>query len=332
MTPGVQAWIVNYRSSAALANLLDDLDEVPEVTSVVVLDNASPDDERDAARLSVLAHSKVRMEFSEVNLGFGDGHNMIATMAADDPEQYVWLLNPDLRIGTDIAARMPSATHGSRFSILSPVILTNRGSSERIWFSGGTIDLDKGVVHDSQVGRDPRALGTAATHLATEFITGAAPFMSRARWDRIGGFDERLFLYWEDVDLSLRAGRLGIPLTVVGDAAIMHLEGASSRGSTKGRARAYYYMARNRIWVSRACGARVARLAFASGLVSLLRLLAFTVRRDGPGRVRRVLAVLAGTFVGFRTPYDRPRPDAGTRRQEAGKAELQQNDETGSSC
>ena len=50
---------------------------------------------------------------------------------------------------------------------------------------------------------------------ARDFLTGAALCIPRAAWDRVGPFDERLFLYYEDVEWCLRARAAGFALRVV---------------------------------------------------------------------------------------------------------------------
>ncbi len=68
-------------------------------------------------------------------------------------------------------------------------------------------------------------------------------------WEALGGFDERYFLYWEDVDLSWRARGLGAQLLVVRDAVAVHDEGGTQQPShQRERSASYYYFnIRNRL-------------------------------------------------------------------------------------
>ena len=71
----------------------------------------------------------------------------------------------------------------------------------------------------------------------------------RELFDGIGGYDEQYFLYWEDVDFSIRAGRAGAHLQVRDDLIAQHDEGGT-QGERQGRAKsnAYYrYNCRNRL-------------------------------------------------------------------------------------
>ncbi len=65
-------------------------------------------------------------------------------------------------------------------------------------------------------------------------VTGCLLLVTREDWDALGGFDERFFMYGEDVDLSLRAARAGRPPVLVPAIEITHTVGVSS-GSRPGR-------------------------------------------------------------------------------------------------
>jgi GT2 family glycosyltransferase len=62
-------------------------------------------------------------------------------------------------------------------------------------------------------------------------ISGCLLLVRRALWDRLGGFDERFFMYGEDIDLSMRARALGFAPLVTPAATIVHVVGASAPGS-----------------------------------------------------------------------------------------------------
>ncbi|WP_433803708.1 glycosyltransferase [Actinomycetospora sp. CA-084318] len=61
-------------------------------------------------------------------------------------------------------------------------------------------------------------------------LSGASLMASRATWERVGGFDERFFLYQEDADLSLRTRSAGVDLVVANEARVFHETGSSRAG------------------------------------------------------------------------------------------------------
>jgi GT2 family glycosyltransferase len=60
-----------------------------------------------------------------------------------------------------------------------------------------------------------------------EWVVGAALAMRRADWERLGGMDEKFFLWYEDVDLGVRVGRAGGTVAMCRDVRIRHI-GAST--------------------------------------------------------------------------------------------------------
>jgi hypothetical protein len=114
----------------------------------------------------------------------------------------------------------------------------------------------------------------------------------------LGGFREDLFMYWEDVDLSLRASADGRPLITCSGAVVWHLEGGSS-GEGSGRSALYYrYTARNRIVVSAPCTSAV-RILLGPGAAVSARSLAAPLLRERHRRVAKTMAAGRGMLEGL---------------------------------
>lgn len=291
-------WIVNYNSSDCLASCLAGLNSI-KIRSIVVLDNASAAPDVDAVAELAAGDPRIRLIRSEVNLGFGAGHHRIAAETAGDavPDELIWILNPDTVVSAAATDTLCAVVQSGAADIVSPVLLYGDRDRPVVWFAGGRVDVRKGTVRHAGVGRPAGAVvpGTGAT----EFVTGAAPVMSRATWDELGGFRQDLFLYWEDADLSLRARAAGKKLAVAGDAVIWHAEGGSSDETAGTSADTFYYTARNRILV---CEQFTRRLRLVAGPGSLpLAVLAGAAFRNGRGhRLANVMAVAVGTLDGWR--------------------------------
>ncbi|HWH96815.1 MAG TPA: galactosyltransferase-related protein, partial [Pseudolysinimonas sp.] len=77
---------------------------------------------------------------------------------------------------------------------------------------------------------DPESLGGWRRDTVREvpIVTGCLLLVSRSDFDRIGGMDERFFLYGEDAEFSLRAARAGLRPVIVPEASIVHAVGAST--------------------------------------------------------------------------------------------------------
>ena len=84
---------------------------------------------------------------------------------------------------------------------------------------------------------DPESLGRWQRDTVREvpIITGCLLLVRLADWERLGGMDEDYFLYGEDAEFSMRAGRAGLRRVVVPDAVIVHeVGGSSDAGGEKG--------------------------------------------------------------------------------------------------
>lgn len=233
--------VVNFGSSDLLAGGLAALQaEVPEATFVVV-DNFSSVAEREAIRALSTNHGWRLIEMPG-NRGFGGGVNagVGAALAAGCSDLLV--LNPDALVTREALLRIAAGIPDHRRALATPVIRTSQG---RTWFAGVDLYLESGEMLRS----DRRADHPDAA--IEPWLTGACLWITKEAWEAVGEFDEEYFLYWEDVDYSVRARRAGCSLKVVEDATAVHDEGGTQRADARGpRAKSagyYYYNIRNRM-------------------------------------------------------------------------------------
>lgn len=229
--------VVNYASSQLLLqNLRRVQAEAPEV-NIVVVDNFTTMRERESVS-AMATEFGWSVELLDENRGFGGGCNAGVARAESDGSHGVLLLNPDAFIaGGDLDALI-AASNSLPYSICTPIIERSDG---RVWFDGMEVCLDDGSMRrsslaESQVGQTQR------------WLTGACMLISMEVWHRLGGFTSKYFLYWEDVDLSARAGRLGVALVVVRKSLAIHDAGGTQRHEGVGKSPSYYYYSvRNRM-------------------------------------------------------------------------------------
>jgi GT2 family glycosyltransferase len=225
------AVVVVYEAAEHAAACLDRLAAVAPSTSAVVVANGG----RSPAVVRLAdGRPQVELLVPEVNLGFAGGANAGIGRAFAGPATHALLLNDDVLLEPGavealVASAGPDGAAAPR--IEAP------GSEA---FDGAEIDWRRGF------GRHvPGRL---------DYLTGAALCIARAAWERAGPFDERLFLYYEDVDWSLRARAAGVPLRL-SDARATHAVGSSTSGAVHA-----YYSTRNRLWfLERERGRPVAR-------------------------------------------------------------------------
>lgn len=210
---------------------------------IVVVDNYSSVEE--AARVQLLASAEGwRAVMSSTNVGFGAGTNRGVGVAIAEGAARILLLNPDAWIERGSVEKLDAVVRVDLSAVVMPTILNPDGS---LHFAGADLLLDSGDMRSSR--RRPQQ----HVDRYVPWLSAACLMTSAELWTRVGGFDEGYFLYWEDVDLSVRAQSAGGRLVVLDEATAVHSEGSTHRDSRRNPAEAaksstyYYYNTRNRL-------------------------------------------------------------------------------------
>lgn len=287
--------MVNYHSAELVRSSLASLD-IELVDEILIWDNASGVHELAELAKMASVDRRIRIYGSDVNVGFGAGHNALADRSVDRPEDIVWILNPDTKLVHGTLAALRQEFMLGEFDVLSPLLVCGDLEKPEIWYNGGGIDVSAGRCWHEGYGET--GLPEPGVVKTTEFMTGAAPMMTRETWDLLGGFHERLFLYWEDVELSLRAADLGLALGVSNACVVWHMEGGSGDARSGHSATYHYYNALNRL---RVCAPRSGRLsvAFGPGLRETLAGICRPLVKERDERLRKTFAAIRGTLRGI---------------------------------
>jgi GT2 family glycosyltransferase len=202
--PQASAVIVNYNSGPRLGPLLDVL--APEVASVVIVDNASVDGSADEME----ARDNVRVLRNQTNRGFAAAANQ---GAAETAAEWVLFVNPDvhLRPGdvTTLLRGVPDDV-----AAVAPLQVDEHGSPKPET-GGYRPSLARYAMWALVPVRFHRRLGPWLAppwphgDIELDWVSGALLGIRKTVFDRLGGFDERFFLYHEDVDFGSRARRAG---------------------------------------------------------------------------------------------------------------------------
>lgn len=207
---------------------------------LVVVDNASAPDQRpDAADMPVGA---VLLQ-QETNLGFAAANNL-AARGATTP--YLVLLNPDAFPEPEWLARLFSAAEQNpqAAAIGSTQI---RADDPKQFDGAGDVLHASGIAYRSEYRRPRRALAPLAE---TFSACGAAMLVRRDAFEAVGGFDERYFCFFEDVDLGFRLRVNGARVLQASDAVVSHVGGGSIGVQSPF---AEFHGARNRLWTFVKC-------------------------------------------------------------------------------
>jgi GT2 family glycosyltransferase len=204
--------------------------------AVLVVDNDS--DENPTPALSA-RYSDVRVLRLTRNLGYAGGNNTGVRAAIDCRAVYVLLLNNDAVLAPDCVRRLVTAAQADRrIGMATPTVFHYERRNEVYW-DGGFVDWKTGDVrHDSS------SLPEEGGIVRSEWLNGCALLVRVTAIHDIGLLDERYFLYFEDADWSVRAGRRGWTNAVVSKARAWHKVAASSGGFANPVMRFYFF--RNR--------------------------------------------------------------------------------------
>lgn len=201
-------------------------------TEVIVVDNNSTDG---SAEMVSTEFPNVNLIASAVNLGFGMGNNVGVQHATND---YVMLLNSDALLQMDTGQSLLDYMHANPdVSCVTPrVVLPDTKTIQDKTF--GFIPSFKTVLMQSLginallpksrcfsgVDGDYRW----AREMQVGWVSGVCMLMRRADYLKVGGFDERFFMYCEDIELCMKLGEVG-KVVLLDDFPIVHIGGASTK-------------------------------------------------------------------------------------------------------
>jgi len=221
---------------------------------VLVVDNASNDDS-----IHKLEEYKKKFDFKLIqntsNLGFAEGNNVGLRYAISKGFDYAMVLNNDTLVDRKIFLHLLSVFEDNgRVGVVSPKIYFAKGfefHKERystrdlgrvIWYAGGKVDWNN--VMGINLGVDEVDQGQFEEIKEVDFATGCSSIFSVPVLKKVGLYDKRYFMYFEDVDLSLRIKKAGYKVLFQPKGIVWHKVAQSSNiGSDLND----YFISRNRL-------------------------------------------------------------------------------------
>lgn len=201
-------------------------------------------------------NGEIKIIRNEENLGFAGGNNVGIEDALKDGADYIIILNNDTIVDKNLVNELvKTAESDEKIGIVVPKIYFAAGfefhkdryqKEERgrvIWYAGGIMDWQNVIGHHRGV--DEVDHGQYDRQEDTELTSGCCMLMKREMFEKVGVFDERYYLYYEDSDLSVRAKREGFKIIYAPKAVLWHKNAGSAEGS--GSALQDYYITRNRL-------------------------------------------------------------------------------------
>ena len=251
----IAAVVVTHSAPAAvLRRCLDALLATPELSEIVVVANGPA---ADLAPDAIGPDRTVRLLVVD-NRGYGAAANAGIAHVAD--ASAVVVMNDDVVVQPGWLSPLADALDDPGVGVAQPVLVS---ADHDVVVSCG-VQIDRfGAGSDIGDG-GPRPSGAPVD---LELFTGGSALFDREFLRSTGGFDERLFLYYEDVDLARRGRALGWTYRLVPDSVVEHRRGTTTGGDAD---RTRYLQERNRLWhafrwespatAARACWLSVRRL------------------------------------------------------------------------
>ncbi len=192
---------------------------------IIVADSGSNDDSISLARSLVSRASVVSCS----NLGLGAAANAAAAKCATE---WMLLCNPDLTFPVDFGKQLSQVVEKysgqSEIAVVAPKLLSADGSLQ---FSVGAFPTFRSTIRDQFRPRERRKYlskpPTEAGHI--EWASGACLLIRRSAFQAVGGFDEKYFLYVEEVDLQQRLKEAGLGVAYEPGWMVIHHEPNASR-------------------------------------------------------------------------------------------------------
>ncbi len=206
--------VVNYHHEEALQKLLGSIVDFPPgcMYEVIVMDNGSADHGLLKQQLEKFG-GQVRLVKSPVNQGFAKASNRAVKLAKGD---MVLLCNPDIEVlDGSLRQLLKFADEQGDFGLIGSRLLNPDGSvqasarrfpklidlmANRLSFVPGFSKRSKSYLLKSEKFTKPTQV---------DWMVGAVMLMRKERFQEIGGFDERFFIFFEDTDLCRRLSEAG---------------------------------------------------------------------------------------------------------------------------
>lgn len=238
--------VVNWNSGLQLADCLQSIEQqkINVNLHTVVVDNSS----RDGSELFAKELSNVTLLLANGNLGFAKACNLGARFSRSE---YILFLNPDAALlpeSLNKALAFMQSPGNARIGICGVQLLDESG---RVARSCARFPTPWGFVcHATGLDRLFPRLGHFMTewpHDATQevdHVIGAFYLVRRELFEALGGFDERFFVYLEDLDFSYRAHQAGWRSVYLADTQAFHAGGGTSE---QVKAKRLFYSLRSRL-------------------------------------------------------------------------------------
>jgi GT2 family glycosyltransferase len=265
---------INYNGLKDTSELIDTLPLKDKSIEVIVVDNASAQDE---ATIIEERYPQVKIIRSKKNLGFAGGNNLGIKAAKG---KYLFFLNNDTLLKpqtSDIRSLISRLETSPKIGMVCPKIRFTWGN-QLIQFAGYT-PLTPITMRNKAIGCGEVDHGQFDTPHLTPYAHGAAMMVKREVVEKAGLMPECYFLYYEELDWSMMIRHAGYDIWYEPACTIFHKESQATGQNSPLRT---YYITRNRLLFAQRNQQSMAKYItylYLIGLVAIRDIMKYTFQR-----------------------------------------------------
>ncbi len=228
--------IVNYNTKIHLKKCIASISKNPPKCSyeIIVVDNASKDGSKKF--LKKIQRENIKVILNKKNIGFGAACNQIASA---QKSSYILFLNPDVEVEKDGIDKLLNSLKGNKkVGVITGKLLFPDGSLQfscrksptilRVLF--GRESVLRKIFPNNIISREFLMTDFDYNKIQfPDFIRGAVMLFKMDVFKKIGGFDEKFFLFFEDADICQRLKKMNYKIIYLPEAIFYHSLGESTK-------------------------------------------------------------------------------------------------------
>ena len=209
--PTISVSVVSHGQNELVKHLVDDLVGLHRHDLEILITYNVPE-----AKIDTVGYADILEMFNEVPKGFGANHNYAAKVARG---KYFCVINPDVRLLEDPFDTLIRTVAVPDVAIVGPKVVRDDGVLEDNTRRFVTVwTLARRILFSSY----RRASLGKPVRFEPDWIAGMFMFFRKDMFQRLGGFDESFFLYYEDVDICARAWLKNFRVVFDPDVCVVH--------------------------------------------------------------------------------------------------------------
>ncbi len=215
--------IVTFNSAKTIKACLDSIIQFSPNTEIIVVDNSSEDDTR---KIIHGFGSRVKLIETGANLGFARASNMGVKSATGE---FIIFLNPDTRIieKNSLSRLGKSLEENSQYGLIGSKLIYPDGLEQARVRNLPTVGRAFQEYILQRKGTYDFYQPNCKTLCEVECVIGACIIIKKELFLKIGGFNEKYFMYFEDIELCKEVRRLGYKIGFLPEVTVEHAEGKS---------------------------------------------------------------------------------------------------------